>query len=134
MTITRDAWIRYFYTVVISTLIHIICHLTTDGRLEFFSLLNSIMLGVNIWFLAEALFSLANKIWPRSATPGYIVLLFVIGIGTFLGAYALGVREMYLMVIICIIAETAGFLLIFINRNKYKKELNKKLEAFKKEA
>jgi len=133
MTITKDAWMRYIYTVIMSTIIHAICHLLFgDGRIEFFSLLTSIMLGVNIWFLAEALFTLTQRIWTRNVLPSYMVLLAVVGIGTFLGGYALGVTAVYMMVIICVSAEIAAFLLVFLYRRHYKKLLNRKLVAFQK--
>jgi hypothetical protein len=133
MTITKAAWMRYTYTIVITIIIHTLCHLVFgDGRIEFFSLLGSIMLGVNVWFLAEVFFAFAQSIWTRNELPSYIVLLLAVGIGTSIGTYALGVSSWYLLAIICALAEIATFLLVFLYRSHYKKVLNTKLADFQK--
>ncbi|WP_010249984.1 hypothetical protein [Acetivibrio cellulolyticus] len=134
MIITKDTWIRFIYTITISAAIYLSSTLIfTNGTVKLLSLLQSILLGVGIWFFAEVMFALAQKVWPLSNLPSYIVLILIIGIGTSLGSYILGVHSILLMLTICLSAEIFGVLIVFLYQKHYKRVLNEKLKSFKDE-
>lgn len=134
MIITKDTWIRFIYTVTISAAIYLSSTLIfTNDTVNLPGLLQSILLGVGIWLFAEVMFALAQKIWPRSNFPSYIVLILIIGIGTSLGSYTLGVRSILIMLTICLSSEIFGVLIVFLYQRHYKRILNEKLNTFKDE-
>ena len=132
MIITKDAWIRFIYTVTISTIIYLTSTLVfAKENVLIFQLFISILVGIVIWFLSEMLFALAQQFWPQRNLPSYVVLILIISIGTCLGTYILGVRSVRLIIIICLFAEIFGILIVFLYQKHYKRVLNEKLKAFK---
>lgn len=132
MTITKDTLIRFIYAFAISTAIYLVSALViAKGAFMLITLLKSILLGVGICFISEMLFVLAQKLWPRSNTPGYCVLILVIAIGTLTGSYLLGARSLIQMAAICLTAEVCGVLMVFLYLRRYTRVLNEKLKAFK---
>ena len=135
MIITKDTLIRFIYAIAISTAIYLVSALVI-GKEAFMilTLIKSILLGVGICFISEILFVLAQKIWPRSNLPSYIVLILIIAAGTSIGSYLLGARSFMLMAAICLVSEVSGVLIVFLYMRHYRRELNEKLKVFKDES
>jgi len=133
MTIKKDTGIRFLYTVILSIAIYMVSLLwLSDDGFSFIRLAISIVVGLIIWALAETLLALTQRLWPYSNIPSYMVLIVIIGIGTLLGGYVLGIRFLTHLIIICFLAEVFGILIVHIYLKHYKKILNEKLESFKK--
>ena len=104
-----------------------------DNSEVVFIILKSMLAGASIWFVGEILFPLCEKIFPHSVIPGYVVLFFLIFIGTGVFGYLFGIRSILVLIKIIAAAEIFGIGIIVFYRRRYVKELNDRLEKSKRE-
>lgn len=132
MTISKDAWIRFIYTAVISTIIYLFSSIVIfNESLSITNLVNSIGLGLFIWFISENLFEVSKNIWPHSDILSYLLLVVFIGLGTGIGLFLFDITDFIIILIICITAITLGLSIVIYHQYKYKEKVNTKLQSFK---
>ncbi len=135
MIIEKGGWIRLFYTIILSAILYIFSTIILfDDHIVYNTLFVSMALGSSIWFVAELLFSLTQKIWPHKNIASFITLGIIIALGTSIGIIILGVTvlSIYLLILIC--AEVFGVGIVFIHQYYYKQKLNKQLKKYKEDS
>lgn len=130
----RDSLIRLTYSVVVAIIITLLTLvLTTNPSGAAFYLLKGMFAGTVIWLLGEVLFSLCEKLYPKSVLVGYVVLVFLILVGTSGFGYIFGVKDIWMLVMMSIAAEICGISITLFYRRKYANTLNERLAERKNE-
>jgi len=130
----RTSWIRLLYSLFIATLITLVAMAVTTDHIEMvWYVLKGMLAGAVIWFLGECLFSLCERVFPRSAAPGFVVLVFLILLGTAGFGYLLGVRDIGVLAVMSAAAEFCGIGITVFYRSRYMRALNEKLAQVKEE-
>ena len=130
----RASLIRLLYSLFIATLITLFAlAVSTEYTEAVWYVLKGMLAGAVIWLLGEFLFSLCERVFPRSAAPGFMVLTFLILLGTSGFGYLLGVRDIGVLVVMSAAAEIFGIGITVFYRSQYMRALNEKLAEIKKE-
>jgi hypothetical protein len=130
----RTSVIRLLYSMFIATLITLFALAMSGGYTEaVLYILKGMLAGAVIWLLAEVLFTLCEWLYPRSPLPGYVVLAFLILVGTAGFGYLFGFTDIAVLGVMCLAAEACGIGITVFYRKKYIRELNEKLARSKEE-
>ena len=95
------------------------------------NLFRSGVVGLLIGIAARYAFRYFYKNIKNKTLPSFLAVLLLIGLGTFLGAYLLGVRRVSYFLIMILPAEFIGFL-VTLSMYLYNMKLNKGLEDTQK--
>lgn len=134
MMFNRESLIRLLYSVFIASLITMFALVIVSDQTEaVFDMLKGMLAGAVIWLLGEVLFTLCERLFSKSIVPGYVVLAFLILLGTAGFGYVLGIDDILLLAIMSIAAEAFGIGITLFYRQKYIHTLNERLEKSKKE-
>jgi|GEM_PF-3208087 len=131
---SKESLIRLLYSVFIASLITMFALvIISDQAAAVFNILKGMLAGAVIWLLGEVLFTLCERRFSNSIVPGYVVLAFLILIGTMGFGYVMGIDDFLLLAIMSLAAEVFGIGITLFYRHKYTHTLNERLERSKKE-
>lgn len=134
MMFNRESLIRLLYSAFIASLITMFALVITSDQTDaVFSILKGMLAGAVIWLLGEVLFTLCERLFSKSIVPGYVVLTFLILLGTMGFGCIMGIRDFLLLAIMSIAAEVFGIGIALFYRHKYIHTLNEKLEKSKRD-
>ncbi len=124
----KDSFIRLIYSIVVALSITLCAmYFTTEYKEVVLIVFKGMMAGIIIWFLGEFFFSLCEKLFPTNILSGYIILFFLILLGTSGFGYIFGIKDIITLLIMSIVAEIFGLGVTFFYRRKLTKDLNEQL-------
>lgn len=128
----KSSLTRLLYSVLLAAMLTMLALvLTTEHARVVWYLLKGMGTGAVLWLLGEILFSLCERLSPRRAMLGYIVIALLILLGTAGFCYLYGVTDVAVIAIIVAVAEANGMGITAFYRRKYIRELNEKLARSK---
>jgi len=124
----KDSFIRLIYSIVVAMFITLLAiFFTTDYSEVVLIVLQGMLAGLIIWFFGEILFSICEKLFPTNILSGYIILFFLILLGTSGFGYIFGLKNINYLLVISAVAEIFGLGITLFYRKKVTKALNDQL-------
>lgn len=128
----KNSLTRLIYSLFVAIIITMIVLVATSNYLvPVLYILKGMIAGTVIWLFGEVLFTLCERLYPKSIVPGYIVLVLLILVGTTGFGYIFGAKNIGLLVKMSLGAELCGIGITLFYRRKYTKELNENLAKIK---